>query len=73
MSANLSLRNKDGILRCLVSRDMARQLISRYFGEWKDNDRGQSCYHFREQAIYGNVDIAIAIFPGDYINVEDRI
>ncbi|WYV99416.1 hypothetical protein NoPa_00077 [Pseudomonas phage vB_PpuM-NoPa] len=71
MSTKLELRDKNGILRCLVGKDMTRTLIRRYLGEWKDNSKGESCYHFKEKAVYGNHDIGIAIFPGDFINVED--
>lgn len=72
MSTKLPLRSKEGTLRCMVGQDMTRTLIRRYLGEWKDNSQGESCYHFKEKGMYGNHDIGIAIFPGDYINVEDR-
>lgn len=71
MGIMLTLRNSQGHAQCVVSRQMARQLISRYMGEWKDNSEGQSLYIFREAATYGNNDIGILIFPGSYINVED--
>lgn len=71
MSVKYLLRNKDGELRCAVGRDMCRTLIRRYLGEWEDDQNGQSLYVFKERAAYGNADITICIFPGDYINVED--
>lgn len=65
------LRNKNGVATCMVSRSMARNLISRYMGEWKDNTKGESMYVFRETATYGNTDIGILIFSGHYINVAE--
>lgn len=69
----LTLRDKDGIAMCLVSRSMARTLTKRYLGEWKNNSKGENMYVFREASMYGNSDVGILIFPGCYINTDDEL
>lgn len=68
----LVMRNKNGVAMVMISRNMARQLITRYLGEWSENKKGESIYTFRETAVYGNNEIGMMVFPGSYINVEDH-
>lgn len=64
-----AIRNKEGHAIATVSRSIVRRMQDIYFGQYTTRNN-KSIYEFREDGMFGNGDIGIAIYTGTFIELE---